>query len=70
MRILAIRIPKVLMHAVGLGQNSEIELHAQKGRLMFATAPSYALDELLAGMRPSNLHEETDWGRPVGKEVW
>jgi antitoxin component of MazEF toxin-antitoxin module len=33
-------------------------------------APSYQLKELLAGVRRSNLHKETDWGSPVGKEVW
>ena len=33
-------------------------------------APSYQLKELLASVRRSNLHEETDWGLPVGKEVW
>jgi antitoxin MazE len=70
MRILAIRIPKVLTHALRLRHNSEVELHAKKGRLMFATAPSYTLDELLAAMSSSNLHEETNWGYPVGKEDW
>jgi antitoxin component of MazEF toxin-antitoxin module len=70
MRILAIRIPKVLTHALGLRHNSEVELHAQKGRLLFATAPSYTLDELLAAMNSSNLHPETNWGCPVGKEDW
>jgi len=32
--------------------------------------PSYTLDELLAAIRPSNLHAETNWGPAVGKEVW
>jgi antitoxin MazE len=30
----------------------------------------YDLDELLAGVKPTNLHGETDFGGPVGKEVW
>lgn len=33
-------------------------------------ARSYQLEELLASVRRSNLHKETDWGSPVGKEVW
>lgn len=44
-------------------------------------SPAYTLEELLAGSkgnvpgnagndRPSNLHDETDWGPPVGREVW
>tara|TARA_R110002072_G_scaffold297959_1_gene471315 strand:- start:26286 stop:26432 length:147 start_codon:yes stop_codon:yes gene_type:complete len=30
----------------------------------------YELDELLAKIAPENRHKETDWGPPVGKEVW
>jgi antitoxin MazE len=44
----------------------------EKGRLVVVppVAPSYTLEELLADVRPSNLHKETDWGPPAGKEVW
>jgi putative addiction module component (TIGR02574 family) len=35
-----------------------------------ARAPSYTLEQLLAGVRPSNLHRETDWGPAVGRELW
>ncbi len=28
------------------------------------------LDGLLDQVKPENLHEEIDWGGPVGKEVW
>ena len=30
----------------------------------------YDLSELLKRITPENLHEETDFGRPVGKEAW
>jgi antitoxin component of MazEF toxin-antitoxin module len=29
----------------------------------------YRLRDLLAQITPENVHPETDWGRPVGKEV-
>jgi antitoxin component of MazEF toxin-antitoxin module len=29
-----------------------------------------SLDELLQQIAPENLHSETDWGDPVGNEVW
>jgi antitoxin MazE len=68
---LAITIPKVLAREVGLRDGSEVEFFADSDRLIVATlAPSYTLDELIAAIRPSNLHKETDWGPPVGKEVW
>ena len=68
---LAITIPTVLARETGLHENSEVELFAADCRLIVAsTAPSYTLDELIAAIRPSNLHEETNWGPAVGKEVW
>lgn len=27
------------------------------------------LEELLEGISEDNIHEETDWGEPVGKEI-
>ena len=69
---LVLRIPKAFAQEVGLEQDGEVDLSIEKGRLVVVppVAPSYTLDELLAGIRPSNLHEETDWGPPVGKEIW
>ena len=69
---LALRIPKVFALEVGLENDSEVDLSVQGGRLVLAPpAPkTYSLEELLAAVRPSNLHNETDWGAPVGKEIW
>lgn len=69
---LALRIPKAFALEVGLERDSEVDVSVQRGRLVVAppAAPSYSLDELLAGVRPSNIHSEADWGRPVGKESW
>ena len=57
---------------VDLEKGGEVELSVEKGRLVVVppVARSYTLDELLAGVRSSNLHAETDWGPPVGKEIW
>lgn len=30
----------------------------------------YTLEELLGKVTPENSHEATDWGKPVGNEVW
>jgi antitoxin MazE len=69
---LALRIPKAFALEVGLEKDREVELTVQRGRLVVAAPAqkSYTLEELLAGVKPSNLHKEVDWGRPVGKEVW
>ena len=31
---------------------------------------AFKLEELLAQVRPDNLHEEIESGPPVGKEIW
>ena len=28
------------------------------------------LSDLLARVTPENTHPETDWGKPIGKEIW
>lgn len=33
-------------------------------------AKKYSLEELLEKVRPENIHEEIDMGKPRGKEVW
>jgi antitoxin MazE len=69
---LAVRIPKAFAIEVGLERDHDVELSVQGGRLVVepSASPSYTLEELLSGVRPSNLHRETNWGPPVGKEVW
>jgi antitoxin MazE len=69
---LALRIPETFAAEVGLEKDGEVELSVEKGRLVVVPPgpPTYTLEELLAGVKPSNLHGEIDWGPPVGKEIW
>ena len=30
----------------------------------------YAFEDLAARITSENRHDETDWGRPVGREIW
>jgi len=43
-----------------------------KGKIIITPvpAPSWTLDELLAGITKNNLHNEVDTGFAVGNEVW
>lgn len=69
---LALGIPKALALEVGFDRDLEVELFVERGRLVAEprVTPSYTLEELLAGVRASNLQSETDWGTPAGKEIW
>ena len=68
---LAVRIPKAIALESKIGQGTEVDLTLEKGRVVLnpVKAPEYSLEELLAGVRKDNLHEEVDTGEAVGREV-
>ena len=69
---LAVRLPKHLAQEAQLGEGKEVELvQTAEGVLLKPKRKvRYKLDDLLAGVTPENVHPETDWGPPRGKEVW
>jgi len=71
---LAVRIPKSFAEDAGLHSESEIELSLVDGQLVIALVSKkkkkYRLEDLLEGITDENLHGETDFGAPVGDEVW
>ena len=69
---LAVRIPKSFAAELRLDHDSEVDLTLVDGKLavMPVQSPAFTLDELLAGVTESNLHQEVDTGAGVGQEVW
>jgi len=69
---LALRIPKPVAEDLGVEQGSAVELRVEDGCLLVqpSTGSPYALETLLAGVTPENLHIEADLGAAVGKEAW
>ncbi|HEV7406285.1 MAG TPA: AbrB/MazE/SpoVT family DNA-binding domain-containing protein [Chthoniobacteraceae bacterium] len=69
---LAVCLPQQLAEDAQLGEGKEVELvQTEEGVLLKAkTKVRYRLDDLLAGVTPENVHPETDWGSPRGKEAW
>jgi antitoxin MazE len=68
---LAVRIPKNIADQAGVREQDELEVEVVERVIRLrpcAAEPS--LEELLAGITPDNLHGETDFGRPVGREAW
>jgi len=68
---LALRLPKALANEAHIAEGSLVELvRTDDGVLVKARRkPHYRLSELLAGVTKKNVHPETDWGRPVGRET-
>jgi antitoxin MazE len=69
-----LRIPSGLLAELNLSENSTVDLKVEDGRLIVAPKQKrnwkYSLDQLLAEVSEANIHRETDWGVPVGDEVW
>jgi len=69
---LALRIPKPFAEEARVRQGSIVDLSMAEGRLVAAplSRSRWTLARLLAGVTRRNLHRETDFGRPVGREAW
>jgi len=69
---LALRIPKAFARDAQLANDSLVEITMVEGRIIVTPveAPTWTLDELLAGINKKNIHYEVDTGSAVGNEVW
>jgi antitoxin MazE len=67
----ALRIPRAMLDALQIREGDEVEMMVEKGGLTVKPLnPKLTLEALVAAISPKNLHNEIDWGKPVGKEVW
>ena len=68
---LALRIPSAFAREIDAAEGTEVELSVSRGTLVIAPRRrTYVLEDLLDGITPKNLHGETDWGTPRGRETW
>jgi antitoxin MazE len=68
----AVRIPSSLLRAANLHLDQPVELLEESGRILIEPSArrEYRLAELLKGITRANRHEEADFARRVGGEVW
>lgn len=69
---LALRIPKTFAEGISVREGDEVEMNVTRGRLVVAPRPprDYRLADLVAGIRPGNLHKEIVVPGPQGQEAW
>ena len=69
---LALRIPKAFARDAQLANDSLVEINIVEGQIIITpvVAPSWTLEELLAGINKKNIHHEVDTGSAIGNEVW
>ena len=67
----SVRIPASVMAAAGLRLDQAVEVREDKGRVVIEPIAheEYDLADLLAGITPENIHDEVDFGGPVGNEA-
>ena len=68
----AVLIPAGVLQAVRLQVDDAVEVREESGRIVIEPVrrKEYNLAELVKGITDDNQHEEIDFGRPAGKEVW
>jgi antitoxin MazE len=68
----SVRIPAAVMQAAHLQLDEAVDVREEAGRVVIEPLrrKKYDLEELVKGITRTNLHEEIDFGDPVGKEVW
>jgi antitoxin MazE len=68
----AVRIPADVLAAANLSVDDAVSIREENGKILIEREERirYTLEELLRDVTPDMLHDETDWGPPVGKEFW
>lgn len=68
---LAVRIPKRVAKQLNLVIGSELEFSVIDNNMVLTPIKGkLTLVELMDQITSENQHEEVDWGRPEGKEIW
>jgi antitoxin MazE len=68
---LGVRIPKAVAKDAEIREGASVDLRMEDGRVVIVPVKkTYTLEELVSRITAKNRHPETDWGPPVGREVW
>ncbi|WP_103175058.1 AbrB/MazE/SpoVT family DNA-binding domain-containing protein [Paracoccus sp. SY] len=68
----SVRIPASVMAAAGLHLDQAVDVREDNGRVVIEPIKreEYDLADLLAGITPENIHDEVDFGAPIGNEAF
>ncbi len=68
----SVRIPATVMAAASLSVDQAVEVREENGRIVIepVRAPTYVLEDLLAGITPANIPDDVSFGPAVGEEAW
>ncbi|WP_338825464.1 hypothetical protein MHOCP_10400 [Moorella humiferrea] len=66
---LGIRIPLLLAPKIGLREGTPVDLQVDEDAIIIRRK-HYSLEQMLAQVKPENIHSEIDTGPQVGREIW
>jgi antitoxin MazE len=68
---LAMRLPNAIVTQFKILDGTKVRLVIKKNKIEIIPekSPELTLDDLLARVTPQNIHGETNWGAPIGKEI-
>lgn len=69
---LALRLPKEVTKKLNLAEGVEVDIVSKAKNIVVKPklTRKFTLEELVSKITPQNRHQETNWGRPVGREIW
>ena len=67
---LGIRIPNLIVREFSLKNGSVVNINDNGNEIVIKPVKKSKLSEMLDKINDQNLHQETDWGKPVGNEIW
>jgi len=67
----ALRLPTAVLRQAGYQLEQKVDLIVSRGRIVIQPSEKveYDLDALVSGIRPANVHDEVNFGSPVGHEA-
>jgi len=67
---LGIRIPNLIVREFSLKNGSVVNINDNGNEIVIKPVKKSRLSEMLDKINDQNLHQEIDWGKPVGDEIW
>ena len=65
---LGIRIPMNIIRNLSLENGATVDIEEDRDKIIIK--PKQNLDDLLSCITEDNIHNESDFGNPVGNELW
>ncbi|HTM02514.1 MAG TPA: AbrB/MazE/SpoVT family DNA-binding domain-containing protein [Vicinamibacterales bacterium] len=68
---LGVRLPRSVTREVHIDEGDTVQVSVDNGTIVIRPSrPRYSLEDLVRRITRQNRHDDTDWGGPLGGEMW